>query len=95
MLMGELERIKLGPLIESDRFVVSVRVPEVPVMVRILLVVAGAVLLTVSVRVLVPLVEAGEKAAVTPVGRPETESFTVLVNPNIGMTEIVDVPVAP
>ena len=41
----------------------------------------AAVLLTVSVRVLVPLVVAGENTAVTPVGRPATESFTVLVKP--------------
>ena len=68
--------------------------PEVPVMVSEVLP-GVAVLLTVSVSVLVPVVDVGENAAVTPVGRPAIESFTVPVNPYSGNTEIVDVLDAP
>ena len=72
--------MKLGPWMESDRVVVSVRLPEVPVMVSVL-VPTLAVLLAVRVSVLVPVVEAGENEAVTPLGRPDTERFTLPVNP--------------
>ena len=85
-----LERVKLGPWIESGRLVLAVNVPEVPVMVRLVLT-GVAVLLTVSVSVLVPVVATGEKDAVTPVGRPAIERFTEPVNPYSGNTEIVDV----
>ncbi len=40
-----------------------------------------AELLAVSVSVLLPVVGFGEKEAVTPLGRPETERFTLPVNP--------------
>ena len=89
-----LERVKLGPWIENAMFVVADRVPEVPVMVSEVLT-GVAVLLIVSVNVLVPVVDVGENAAVTPVGRPAIESFTVPVNPYSGNTEIVDVLDAP
>jgi hypothetical protein len=72
--------VKLGPWIESDKVVVSVRLPEVPVMVRVLLPTL-AVLLAVRVSVLVPVVEVGEKEALTPLGRPDRERLTLPVNP--------------
>ena len=72
--------MKLGPWIESDTFVVAVRLPEVPVMVRVE-VPGVAVLLAVSVSVLVPVVDVGENAAITPEGRPAMERFTALVKP--------------
>jgi hypothetical protein len=53
-------------------------------------VVAAAVLLAESVNTCVVL-----KEAVTPVGRPEAVSATVPVNPFVGVTVIVLVPLAP
>jgi hypothetical protein len=79
--MPGLESVKLGPWMESDKVLVSVRVPEVPVMVSVL-VPTLAVLLAVRVSVLVPVVEVGEKEALTPLGRPDRERFTFPVNPN-------------
>jgi hypothetical protein len=73
-------RVKLGAWMENDRMVVSVRSPEVPVMVSVL-VPAVAVLLAIRVRALFPVVEVGEKEAVTPLGKPDSERFTVPVNP--------------
>ena len=55
-----LVSVKLGPWMESDKVVVSVRLPEVPVMVSVLLPTL-AVLLAVRVRVLVPVVEGVRK----------------------------------
>jgi hypothetical protein len=89
-----VERVKLGPWMESVTFVVAVRVSDVPVTVSVVLP-GVAVLLTASVSVLVPVVDEGENAAVTPAGRPATERFTVLLKPYSGNTEIVDVPDAP
>ena len=84
------EREKLGAWIVSGRLAFAVTVPEVPVMVRLLLP-GVAVLLTVTVSVLVPVVVTGEKDAVTPAGSPAIERFTEPVKPYSGTTEIVDV----
>jgi hypothetical protein len=73
-------RVKLGPWMESVRVVVSVRLPDVPVIVSVALP-PLAVLLAVRVSVLAPVVEVGEKEAVTPLGKPETDRFTLPVNP--------------
>jgi hypothetical protein len=54
-----------------------------------------AVLLAVSVKVLVPVVLAGLKLAVTPLGRPEAERLTELLKPFTGVTVIVLVPLPP
>jgi hypothetical protein len=54
-----------------------------------------AVLEAVNVRVLVLVVEAGLKAAVTPAGNPLALSATEPVNPPEGVTVIVLVPVDP
>jgi hypothetical protein len=75
-----LESVKLGPWMVSDKGVVAVRLPEAPVMVS-MLVPTLALLLAVRVRVLVPVVEVGEKVALTPLGRPDRERFTLPVNP--------------
>ena len=72
--------VKLGPWMESDKVVVSVRLPEMPVMVSVPLPTL-AVLLAVRVNVLIPVVEAGENEALTPLGRPERERFTLPVKP--------------
>ncbi len=69
---------------------VSVRLPEVPVMVSVP-VPPAAVLLAVRVSVLVPVVEGGEKDALMPLGRPATERFTLPVNPYWGVMVTVDV----
>jgi len=74
------ESVKLGPWMVSGKVVVSVRLPETPVMVSVLAP-AVAVLLAVRVKVLIPAVEAGEKEAVTPLGRPDRERLTFPVNP--------------
>jgi len=68
--------------------------PDVPVMVMVT-VPRAAVLLAVSVRVLVAVVPLGLNVAVTPLGRPEAERLTLLVNPFSGLTVMVLVPFAP
>ena len=77
----------------SDRVVVFDRLPDVPLRVTVDVPVV-AVALAVSVKVLVPLVLAGLKDAVTPLGRPEAERLTVLLKPLIGWTVIELVPLA-
>jgi hypothetical protein len=54
-----------------------------------------AVLLAVSVNVLVLVVLAGLKLAVTPLGRPEAERVTEPLKPLTGVTVMVLVPLAP
>jgi len=60
--------------------VVAIRLPEVPVTVTVCCPVL-AELLAVSVSVLFPVVGFGARDAVTPLGRPDTERFTLPVNP--------------
>jgi hypothetical protein len=55
----------------------------------------AAVLEAVNVSVLVPVVEAGLKAAVTPIGRAPTLRAALPVNPPLGVTVIVLAPVPP
>jgi hypothetical protein len=56
----------------------------------------AAVLLAVSVRTLVLAVLAGlNEEAVTPLGRPETDSATLPVKPFCGVTVMVLVPLEP
>ena len=74
--------------------VVCVSVPLTPVMV-IVAAPSVAVLEAVNVRVLVLVVEAGLKAAVTPAGNPLALSATLPANPPEGVTVMVLVPVAP
>jgi hypothetical protein len=74
--------------------VVSVVLPEVPVMVTVA-VPRVAEPLAVSVKVLVVVVLVGLKDAVTPVGRPEAIRLTVPVKPDPGFTVIMLVPLVP
>lgn len=71
-----------------EREVEFVKLLEVPVMVTLAVPVV-AVLLVVSVKVLAPVVLAGLKAAVTPLGRPEADRLTLLVKPFSGVTVMV------
>lgn len=65
--------------------VVIVRLPEVPVTVTVRCPML-AELLAVSVSVLLPVVGFGAMDAVTPLGRPDTERFTLPMNPYWGLT---------
>jgi hypothetical protein len=72
--------VKVGATTPSETVVVAVWVPQVPVMVSVNCPMAAA-LLAVSVRLLSEVVGFGLKDAVTPLGRPETERFTLPMNP--------------
>ena len=74
--------------------VVWLREPLVPVTVTLAVPVA-AVLEAVKVTVLVPVVDAGLKLAVTPVGKPLAAKATEPVKPFTGATVIVLLPPAP
>ena len=76
------------------KVVVAFSVPEVPVTV-IVEVPAVAVLLAVSVSTLELVEDVGLKAAVTPLGKPETVNATLPVNPPVSATAMVSVPLAP
>ena len=76
--------------------VVSVRLPEVPVMVTVTGPPVVAVLDAVSVRMLDPVeVGLGLKPAVTPLGNPEALNVTPPVNPFAGVTVMVSVLLLP
>src|ERR1700731_3849075 len=89
-----LESVKLGACTPKVRLVVVVRLPEVPVMVRVF-VAALAELLAVSVSTLLPEVGFVPHTAVTPLGSPDTARFTIPLNPYCGVTVIVEVAVLP
>ena len=74
--------------------VLAVVLPEVPVTVTVKAPVV-AVLLAVSVSTLELVEEVGLKAAVTPLGSPDTVNATLPVNPPVSATVIVSVPLAP
>ena len=80
------ESVNVGAYTPMVSVVVAVSVPEVPVMVSVYGPTATE-LDAASVSVLLPVVGLGEKDAVTPVGRPETERFTLPVKPYCGLTE--------
>jgi hypothetical protein len=65
--------------------VVTVSVPEVPVKVRVYCP-GSAEGLAVTVKLLYEVVGLGENDAVTPLGRPDTERFTLPLNPYCGYT---------
>ena len=56
---------------------------------------AGAVLLAANVSVLVLAVLLGLNDAVTPLGRPDADKLTLLLNPFSGVTVMVLAPVVP
>lgn len=73
-----------------DRVLVTVKLPEVPVIVSV----AGpeaAVLDAFNVSTLVPEVGLVPHVAVTPLGRPVTDRFALPVKPYSGVSVIVDV----
>jgi hypothetical protein len=74
--------------------VVSVRLPEVPVMVTVE-VPAVAVLPAVKVTTLVEVAGLAPKEAVTPLGSPLAARVTLPLNGLISVTVMVSVPVAP
>jgi hypothetical protein len=92
-VLGEAERLKSGAgaggLTVRATVVVWLKFPDVPVTVTVE-VPRVAVLLAVSVRTPAELNE-----AVTPVGSPEAVKATVPLNPFVGWTVIVSVPLAP
>ena len=62
----------------------ALRLPEVPVMVRVLDP-TGVELLVVSVRFVEPVVGFGFQSAVTPVGKPVTDKVTLPLKPYSGV----------
>jgi hypothetical protein len=78
----------------SVTVVVCVRLPDVPVIVTVAVPVV-AVLLAVSVSVLVEAAGLGLNAAVTPLGTPVADRFTLPAKPFEGVMVIVLVPALP
>ncbi len=78
----------------SEIEVVLVKLPEFPVMVTGEVPVV-AVLLAVNVKVLDPVVLAGLKEAVTPLGKLDADKLTLPLKPFCGVTVTVLVPLAP
>ena len=78
----------------SETVVDFVKLADVPVMVTMTVPVA-AVLLAVSVNVLVLAVLPGLNDAVTPLGSPDADKLTLLLNPFCGVTVMVLAPLAP
>ena len=94
-LAGEAARLKLdGTATVSETIAVPVKLPDVPVMVMGKVPVE-AVLLAARVNVLLPVVAAGLKDAVTPLGRPDADRLTLPAKPFCGSTVIVLVPLVP
>ena len=88
-LFSDDDRLKSGAAFTVRLTVVAcVRLPDVPVIVTVLVPVTAA-LLAVKVSELVLVVEAGAKAAVTPLGRPDAVKATLPVKPFLGPTVIV------
>jgi hypothetical protein len=94
-LAGDVEREKSGARFTVNASVaVWLRLPEVPVIVTVAVPVA-ALLLAVSVSVLLVVAEAGLNDAVTPLGKPDADRFTLDVNPFCGTILTVLVPLVP
>ena len=94
-LAGDAERAKFGGSVTvSATVAVRVKLPEVPVTV-IVAVPVVAVLLAVSVRMLADVAGLGLNDAVTPLGKPDAEKFTLPAKPFCGVIVTVLVPLAP
>ena len=93
-LVGDAERLKSGLFTVSVSVVVWLRLPEAPVIVTVAAPVV-AVLLTVSVKALVAVAGFGLNVAVTPLGSPAADKFTLPVKPFCGATMMVLVPFDP
>src|ERR1700743_1978 len=79
------EMVKVGAYTPSARVAEADRLPEVPVMVKVLAP-RAAPLLADRVRVVVFVVGLGEKLPATPLGKPVTVKFTFPLNPYAGDT---------
>ena len=89
-VIAETPSINVGVGIVKVSVAVFVMLPPMAVIVTVEvpgLAVAAAVKVRVLVEVELPLTLDGEKAAVTPVGRPEAVKLTVELNPPEGATE--------
>ena len=86
--------MKVGTATISERVVVAVSLPEVPVMVRVVVPMLAELLAT-RVSTLFPTVGFGKKDAVTPLGRPETARLMPPANPKRGLTATVVEPDVP
>ena len=96
-LLGEADNEKLGvavALIVNEIDVVWLNVPDVPVIVTDVVPVV-AVELAVKVTTLLPVVGFVPKLAVTPEGRADVVRVTLPVNPPLGVTVIVELPLLP
>jgi hypothetical protein len=93
-LLGDAERLKFGTMIVRPIMAVWLKLPEVPVTVMVA-VPAAAEVPAANVRVLVPVVLAGLKDAVTPLGRPVAARLTLPLKPFSGLTEMVVAPLFP
>ena len=92
--VGVAVRVGAGTFTVRVTVVEWLRLPEIPVIVTVDAPVV-AVLLAVSVKELVVVAEAGLKAAVTPLGKPDADRLTLPVNPLSGATAIVLEPLDP
>ena len=95
MLLGEAESAKFGvPVTVRPMVVVWLTLPDTPVTVMVVApVVAEA--LAVRINVLAPVVLAGLKEAVTPLGKPETVRLTLPMKPFCGTTAMLPIALAP
>jgi hypothetical protein len=90
----ELDSVNVGAVTVSEIVVLTVRLPDVPVMVRT----DGpavAVLLAVRVNTLAPEVGLALHEAVTPLGRPDMDRFALPEKPYSGVSVRVDVAAPP
>jgi len=92
--LGFADKLKSGFMTVSDKVVVCVKEPDMPVIVTVVVPVV-AVAPTVNVRVLVLVVGFGLKFAVMPDGSAELLKVTLPLKPSRSLTVIVLVPVAP
>jgi hypothetical protein len=93
-VLGEAERVKLGFATVRLIGMLFVRLPDVPMIVTVAVFVA-ALALAVRVSVLLEVAGLGLNAAVTPVGKPDTESVTLPLNPFTGVMVMVLVTLPP
>ena len=93
-LLGDAERLKFGTVITRLIGAVWVKVPEVPVTVTVE-VPAVTEAPAIIVRILTPVVLAGLKDAVTPLGRPDATRLTLPLKPLCGPTVMALAPLLP
>lgn len=96
-LLGEADNEKFGVAVAftvNEIDVVWLSVPDVPVIVTDVVPVV-AVELAVKVTTLLPVVGFVPKLAVTPEGRADVDRVTLPVNPPLGVTVIVELPLLP